>query len=87
MKYLNWKNFKNLNPRKKMYLTGTAICFLLFLISLSQVISHYANAHKADVEFAQLAEIVEQTEDGTAEERETGGTEEGLSFYGVCETV
>lgn len=77
MKYLNWKNFKNLNPRKKMYLTGTAICFLLFLISLSQVISHYANAHKADVEFAQLAEIVEQTEDSPEEESKTGETEEG----------
>lgn len=77
MRYLNWKNLKNLNPRKKMYLTGTAICFLLFVISLSQVISHYANAHKADVEFAQLAEIVEQTEDSPEEESKTGETEEG----------
>ncbi len=79
MKYLNWKNLINLNPKKKLYFAGAAICFLLFVISLFQVISHYANAHKADVEFAQLAEIVEQTENSAEEERETGETEEGQS--------
>lgn len=61
LKNLNLKtNLKNLSTKKKLYLAGAVICLLLFVVSIFQIISHYANAHKAEDEFAQLAEIVEQ---------------------------
>lgn len=75
-----WKlNLENLSARKKVYLAGVFICFMLFDVSMFQIISHYANAHKADEEFAQLQKIVEQTEEGTGEE--TGEPEEGQSPF------
>lgn len=70
-------NLENLSDRKKVYLAGAFICFLLFAVSMFQIISHYANAHKADEEFAQLQKIVEQTEEEP--EEETGELEEGQS--------
>lgn len=71
---------KNLSTRKKLYLAGAAICLLLFAVSMFQVISHYANAHKADMEFERLAEIVEQTEDEPEDEAgEKEELEEGQS--------
>ena len=70
-------NLENLSARKKVYLAGAFICFLLFAVSLFQIISHYANAHKADEEFVQLQKIVEQTEEEP--EEETGELEEGQS--------
>lgn len=70
-------NLENLSGRKKVYLSGAVICFLLFAVSMFQIISHYASAHKADGEFVQLREIVEQTEE-EPEER-AGEPEEGQS--------
>lgn len=64
MKNCNLKsNLKNLSTKKKLYLAGAVICLLIFVVSIFQIISHYANAHKAEEEFAQLAEMVEQAED------------------------
>ena len=60
--------------RGKWYLAGLAVCALLFGVSLFQVISHYAGAQKAEEEFAELTEIVEQTED--MPEKEQGGEEQ-----------
>ena len=47
-------------------------------VSLFQVISHYAGAQKAEEEFTELAEIVEQTED-TPEEEPAGEEQEVVS--------
>ena len=58
----------------KWYLAGLAVCVLLFGVSLFQVISHYAGAQKAEKEFAELAEIVDQAED--MPEKEQGGEEQ-----------
>lgn len=68
-------NLKNLSMKKKLYLAGALICLLLFAVSLFQMISHYASARKAEDEFAQLAEIVEQTEDDAEESKTEGETE------------
>ena len=78
LKNQNFKsNLKNLTIKKKLYLAGAAICLLLFAVSVFQIISHYANAYKAEDEFAQLAEIVEQAEDTPEEDTDkTGETEE-----------
>lgn len=70
-------NPKNLSTKKKLYLAGAVICLLLFAVSVFQIISHYANAHKAEEEFAQLADMVEQAEDTPEEDTDkTGETEE-----------
>lgn len=78
MKNCNLKsNLKNLSTKKKLYLAGAGICLLLFIVSVFQIISHYANAHKAEEEFTQLAEIVGQAEDMPEEDTDkTGETEE-----------
>ena len=62
----------------KWYLAGLAVCVLLFGVSLSQVISHYVGAQKAEEEFTELAQIVEQTED-TPEEEPAGEEQEVIS--------
>ena len=58
--------------KKKFYIytAGAALCILLFLVSMFQVISYYASAGKSTEQFAQLAEIVEQAEE-TEENEET----------------
>ena len=61
---------KNQKIKGKWYLAGLAVCVLLFGVSLFQVISHYAGAQKAEEEFTELAEIVEQAEDTPGEEPE-----------------
>lgn len=78
LKNFNLKsNLKNLSTKKKLYLAGTVICLLLFSVSVFQIISHYANAYKAEDEFKQLAEIVEQAEDMPEEDADkTGEIEE-----------
>ena len=53
---------KHQKIRGKWYLAGLAVCVLLCGVSLLQVISHYAGAQKAEEEFTELAQIVEQTE-------------------------
>ncbi|MDO4941307.1 MAG: class B sortase [Lachnospiraceae bacterium] len=72
MKDPNCKNEKNLNIRKRVYSVGILICFLVFVISAYQIIRYYASAHKADEEFAQLAEMAEQQPEGKS------GTDENL---------
>lgn len=62
----------------KWYLAGLAVCVLLFGVSLFQVISHYVGAQKAEKEFTELAQIVEQTED-TPEEEPSGEEQEVVS--------
>ena len=69
---------KHQKIRGKWYLAGLAVCVLLFGVSLFQVISHYAGAQKAEEEFTELAEIVEQTED-TPEEEPAGEEQEVIS--------
>lgn len=64
--------------RGKWYLAGLAVCILLFGMSLFQVISHYADAQKAEKEFTKLAEIVEQAED-TPEKEPAGEVQEVIS--------
>ena len=68
---------KNLNTKKKLYLAGVVICLLLFAVSVFQIISYYANAHKSEEEFARLAEMTEQAEDMPGEDTDdTGEAEE-----------
>ena len=69
---------KNHKIREKWYLAGLAVCVLLLGVSMFQVISHYAGAQKAEEEFTELAEIVEQVED-TPEEETEGEESEVLS--------
>src|SRR5699024_2643296 len=69
---------KHQKIRGKWYLAGLAVCVLLFGVSLFQVISHYAGAQKAEEEFTELAQIVEQTED-TPEEEPAGEEQEVIS--------
>ena len=69
---------KHQKIKGKWYLAGLAVCVLLFGVSLFQVISHYAGAQKAEKEFTELAEIVEQTED-TPEEEPAGEEQEVVS--------
>lgn len=52
-----------MNKKFYIYIAGTALCTLLFCISIFHVISHYADANKSTNEFAQLVEIVEQAEE------------------------
>lgn len=59
---------KNLSTIKKLYLTGAVICLLLLAVSVFQIISYYANAHKSEEEFARLAEMTEQAEDMPVED-------------------
>lgn len=49
--------------KKRIYCAGIALCSLLFVCSLYQVIRHYTQEQKAATEFEQLAEIVEQAEE------------------------
>ena len=69
---------KHQKIRGKWYLAGLAVCVLLLGVSLFQVISHYAGAQKAEKEFTELAQIVEQTED-TPEEEPAGEEQEVIS--------
>ena len=77
---------KHQKIKGKWYLAGLAVCVLLFGVSLFQVISHYAGAQKAEKEFTELAQIVEQTED-TPEENRRRGAGSRLSFRAVCRAV
>ena len=45
--------------KKRIYLTGFALCMLLFAVSLYQVVHDTASARKAEEEFAHLAKVVE----------------------------
>lgn len=49
--------------KDKLYFLGIALCAILCCISVFQVISHYANAQKYTRDFAELVEIVEQSEE------------------------
>ena len=69
---------KHQKIKGKWYLAGLAVCVLLLGVSLFQVISHYAGAQKAEEEFTELAQIVEQTED-TPEEEPAGEEQEVVS--------
>ena len=45
--------------KKRIYLTGFALCMLLFVVSLYQVIHDTASDRNAEEEFAHLAKVVE----------------------------
>ncbi len=68
-----------MNKKIYVYIAGSALCALLFCISIFQVISHYVNAHKSTGEFAYLAELVEQAEETEGAKKISEETTEGES--------
>lgn len=49
--------------RNRVYIAGIGICLLVFVISAYQVYRYYANGKKHAEEFAELSELVEQTQE------------------------
>lgn len=53
--------------KKRIYVTGVALCTLMLCVSLFQIVSHYVDGKKHTDDFAQLAEFVEQAEEPKGE--------------------
>lgn len=67
--------------KKKIYMVGITLSFLLFVCSMYQVIRNYAGEQKAADEFEQLAENVKQAETPEKKEIEETGNQPPLGKY------
>ncbi|MGC4019961.1 MAG: class B sortase [Muricomes sp.] len=67
--------------KKKIYMVGLALSFLLFVCSIYQVIGNYAGEKKAKDEFKQLAETVEQADEPEKKETEETENQSPLEKY------
>lgn len=59
--------------KKKAYLTGMILCFVVCVISVAAIVNHHIQADKASEQFEEMQEIVEDVDE---EEKDTENAEE-----------